>query len=167
MRTRLTLTLLAALLALPACPKPTPPPAAVDEEPEWEPEPEPEPTPRPEPPPPEPVRCELTTIHFDFDRASVRELDRGAVRDNAGCLEALGHPRVRLEGHADDRGSTDYNLALGQRRAEAVRAFLEDLGVPWSSVEVVSFGEERPATAGVGEHAWATNRRVELRLSGR
>ncbi|HET7230660.1 MAG TPA: OmpA family protein, partial [Longimicrobium sp.] len=74
--------------------------------------------------------------------------------------------RIRIEGHADQRGSTEYNLALGQRRAEAVRAYLVNLGIDGSRLATTSYGKERPLVEGDDEDAWARNRRAEFSVTG-
>ena len=102
-------------------------------------------------------------ILFDFDSYVVRDDFRPLVESYARVLTTLKDKRMNLEGHADERGGREYNLALGQKRAEAVARSLELLGVDPKQIEAVSFGEERPADAGHDEAAWAKNRRVELK----
>ncbi|MCL4740346.1 MAG: OmpA family protein [Burkholderiaceae bacterium] len=103
------------------------------------------------------------TFYFDFDSYVVRPEYRGAVEGYARMLGTLRDRGLSLEGHADERGGREYNLALGQKRAEAVARALELLGVEPARVEAVSFGEERPADPRSSEEAWAKNRRVEIR----
>jgi peptidoglycan-associated lipoprotein len=103
------------------------------------------------------------TIYFDFDSYVVKPEFQGAVEGYARMLTTLRDRRLSLEGHADERGGREYNLALGQKRAEAVARALELLGVGAGQVEAVSFGEERPADPRSTEEAWAKNRRVEIR----
>ena len=102
-------------------------------------------------------------LYFDFDSFSLRPEYREAVEGHARLLAADRGRRMSLEGHADERGGREYNLALGQKRAEAVARALELLGVDPKQVEAVSFGEERPADPASNEAAWAKNRRVELK----
>ena len=102
-------------------------------------------------------------LYFDFDSFSVRPEYREALEGYARVLAAERGRRMSLEGHADERGGREYNLALGQKRAEAVARALELLGVDPKQVEAVSFGEERPADSASNEAAWAKNRRVELK----
>jgi peptidoglycan-associated lipoprotein len=103
-----------------------------------------------------------TTFYFSFDSAELTTAARAALVLHAEQLSAS--PRaVRLEGHADERGSREYNIALGERRANAVRDFLVLQGVQASAIETVSYGEEQPAVTGSGESSWAKNRRVELK----
>lgn len=101
-------------------------------------------------------------IYFDFDSFVVKDEFKPVVEGNGKSLAASGKKAV-LEGHTDERGSKEYNLALGQKRAEAVVKSLTLLGVKSEQLEAVSFGEEKPAAAGHDEESWAKNRRVELR----
>lgn len=103
------------------------------------------------------------TVYFDFDSFIVKDEYRGVVESNAKLLTANRQKRMVVEGHTDDRGGREYNLALGQKRAEAVQKALQLLGVAEGQVEAVSFGEERPAVIGNDEAAWAKNRRAELK----
>jgi peptidoglycan-associated lipoprotein len=102
------------------------------------------------------------TVYFDYDRAEIREDARPALRSNADKLNAGNLGTVTVEGHCDERGSTEYNLALGERRANAVKRYLVDLGVPSNNLRTVSFGEERPAVQGHDESAWRYNRRADF-----
>jgi peptidoglycan-associated lipoprotein len=102
-------------------------------------------------------------LYFDFDSFLLRAEDKPAVEGYAKLLVAQRNKRMSLEGHADERGGREYNLALGQKRAEAVAKALELLGVGAGQVEAVSFGEERPADSASNEAAWAKNRRVEVK----
>ena len=102
-------------------------------------------------------------IYFDFDSDVVKEEYRGVVDLHARRLKARSQAALMLEGHTDERGGREYNLALGQRRAEAVAKSLTLLGAAPNQVEAVSFGKERPAVQGSGEEAWSKNRRVELK----
>ena len=102
-------------------------------------------------------------LYFDFDSFLLRSEDKPALEGHARALTAQRARKMSLEGHADERGGREYNLALGQKRAEAVARALELLGVNTGQIEAVSFGEERPADTTGGESAWAKNRRVELK----
>ena len=102
-------------------------------------------------------------VYFDFDSFVVNEAYRPVVEANARRLVSDKQRRMVVEGHTDERGSREYNLALGQKRAEAVARALELLGASANQVEAVSFGEERPAVQGSNEEAWAKNRRAELK----
>ncbi len=101
-------------------------------------------------------------IYFDYDSNSIKPQYQSLVEAHARFLKGGGGKHVVVEGHTDDRGGREYNLALGQRRAEAVRRALNLLGVPDSQVEAVSFGKEKPAVPGGDENAWAQNRRAEI-----
>jgi peptidoglycan-associated lipoprotein len=117
----------------------------------------------PEAPPP--PACSLARVHFAFDSSLLDAAARGELKGVAACL-AQRHPaHVVIEGHTDERGTTAYNLALGGRRADAVRAYLRDLGVA-AGLETISFGKELPLVNGENEEAWGQNRRAELRLPG-
>ncbi len=106
--------------------------------------------------------AKLESVFFDFDQATIREDQRELMQKNAEWLKANPKIRVRVEGHCDERGTAEYNLALGQKRAESVRIFLEGLGVNGQRMSAVSYGKERPQDAGHSEEAWARNRRVDL-----
>jgi peptidoglycan-associated lipoprotein len=101
-------------------------------------------------------------VYFDFDSYVVKDEFRPVVEANARVLTTQPARKMAVQGHTDDRGSSEYNLALGQRRAEAVVKSLTLLGVQNSQLEPVSFGKERPAVQGSDESAWAKNRRAEL-----
>ena len=101
-------------------------------------------------------------IYFDFDSYTVKPEFQQVLDAHARFMKANPARKVNLEGHTDDRGGREYNLALGQKRAEAVRRALALLGVSDSQVEAVSFGKEKPAASGNNEAAFAQNRRVEL-----
>lgn len=103
-----------------------------------------------------------TVFYFDFDKATLRPESRAALQQHAANLRS-NPQRVRLEGHADERGTREYNMALGERRANAVRDFLMLNGVDGGLLEVISYGEESPAAFGSDEASMAQNRRVELK----
>lgn len=103
-----------------------------------------------------------SVVYFDFDQYALTAESRAVLLAHADKLKGAS-VAVRLEGHADERGSREYNMALGEKRANAVRDFLVTQGVNGSSLEVVSFGEEQPAAAGSDEGSWAQNRRVEVK----
>ena len=102
-------------------------------------------------------------VYFDFDSFVVKDEYRGVVEGNAKLLNSDRNRRISIEGHTDERGGREYNLALGQKRAEAVQRALVLLGASDKQVEAVSFGKERPAVTGSDESAWAQNRRAELK----
>lgn len=101
-------------------------------------------------------------VYFDFDSFIVKSDAQGLVDANARFIKADASRKVTVEGHTDERGGREYNLALGQKRAEAVRRSLNLLGVSDSQVEAVSFGEEKPAVSGSNESAYSQNRRAEI-----
>jgi peptidoglycan-associated lipoprotein len=102
-------------------------------------------------------------VYFDFDSYAIKDEFKGLIDGHARALAASRAKRMVVEGHTDERGGREYNLALGQKRAEAVVRSLELLGVNGQQLEAVSFGEERPAMQGSDETAWARNRRAELK----
>jgi peptidoglycan-associated lipoprotein len=109
------------------------------------------------------TRVALSPIYFDFDRSDVRLDQRGPLADNAKVLESNADVnRVVIEGHCDERGTNEYNMALGQRRADSVKNYFVNYGIPKTKLSTVSFGEERPADPGHTEDAWARNRRAEF-----
>lgn len=101
-------------------------------------------------------------IFFDFDRSDLREDARSTLQRKAEALREFPEVDVRIEGHADERGTIEYNLALGERRADSARRYLIDLGIDPDRLTTVSYGEERPMTPGSNEAAWADNRRDEF-----
>ncbi len=108
----------------------------------------------------------LQPVYFDFDSYGIRRDAKSVLKQNAGAIkENDGWGRVTIEGHCDERGSEEYNLALGERRANSVRVYLVDLGVPSSRLRTVSFGEAKPAVMGHDESAWRYNRRSNFAAS--
>lgn len=107
-----------------------------------------------------PMECSLKPVYFDFDMSSLNDESQSILQANFSCLKGKKASSISVEGHTDERGSTDYNLALGQRRADEVKRYLERLGA--SNVNSVSYGEERPAVNGSDEDAWSKNRRSEV-----
>ncbi len=103
-----------------------------------------------------------TVFYFEFDRAVLNAEARAALDIHAQRLRG-GNRQVRLEGHTDERGTREYNMALGERRGNAVKEYLVLQGVNPNNLEVISYGEERPAALGSTEQAWAQNRRVEMK----
>ena len=102
-------------------------------------------------------------VYFEFDQSDIRAEDYDVLRAHADYLASNRGVNVVIEGHTDERGSREYNIALGERRANAVQRFLEAEGVDASQLSTVSYGEERPDVMGSDEHAWARNRRAVLR----
>ena len=105
-------------------------------------------------------------VFFEYDSDEIGSEAQDKLRLKAAVLAANPNVRLRIEGHADQRGSTEYNLALGQRRAEAVRAFLTNYGIDPERFTTVSFGKERPLVEGDDEEAWSRNRRAEFAVIG-
>ncbi len=105
-------------------------------------------------------------IHFDYDRANIRPDDAGSLDQKVAILQANPDLRIRITGHCDERGSDEYNLALGNRRATAAKQYLVSHGIDASRIETQSYGEERPIAAGSDEDAWAQNRRAEFEIVG-
>jgi peptidoglycan-associated lipoprotein len=101
-------------------------------------------------------------VYFDYDSYVIKADNQALIDAHARFIKASPSRKVMIEGHTDERGGREYNLALGQKRAEAVRRALGLLGVPDSQVEAVSFGKEKPAATGHSEEAYAQNRRAEL-----
>lgn len=113
------------------------------------------------------ARAALTeTIFFEFDSDELTSRAEETLQRKAAVLRANPDVRLRIEGHADQRGSTEYNLALGQRRAESVRAWFGSYGLDTGRFTTVSYGKERPLADGEGEGAWARNRRAEFAVTG-
>jgi peptidoglycan-associated lipoprotein len=163
---------LLALLVLAGCAstsEPEPEPAEPVQTEPAEPSPPPKVTPPPRPEvSPEGVPLDDdgqplgTTFYFDFDRSELKPRARTILSGHARYLRENRSVRVRIEGHTDERGTREYNLALGERRATAVSEYLQSLGVRSSQLSTVSYGEERPVDPGHNESAWAKNRRAEL-----
>jgi len=113
----------------------------------------------------EAVRTLLATlIHFDFDKANIRAEDAAVLDQKIAILQANPNLRIRISGHCDERGSDEYNLALGNRRATSAKQYLVSHGIDGGRIETVSYGEERPLAPGHDEAAWAQNRRDEFEI---
>ncbi len=104
----------------------------------------------------------LKRIHFDFDKYDLRADAIRTLGDDASTMKQYAQFRVRIEGHCDERGTVEYNLALGEKRARATRDYLVSLGTPAQRLRIISYGKERPIEPGHNEEAWAANRRAEL-----
>ncbi len=109
-----------------------------------------------------PLAVKFEPVYFDYDSSQVRPSERPKIEKVADYLRANSRLRLIIEGHCDERGSAEYNLALGERRALAIRAYLTGLGIDPSIIQTVSYGEERPAAEGTGEAVWRLNRRGEF-----
>ncbi|OLD96103.1 MAG: peptidoglycan-associated lipoprotein Pal [Gemmatimonadetes bacterium] len=111
------------------------------------------------------VRTMLATmIHFDYDKSNIRSEDAAVLDQKVAILQANPNLRIRISGHCDERGSDEYNLALGNRRATAAKQYLVSHGIEAGRIETVSYGEERPIAPGHDEAAWAQNRRDEVEI---
>ena len=173
---------LVAVVAVSGCGKktPPPPPPAPPAAPATPP-PAPPPAPRPEV---APVQNDydrirkmdidainraglLPEIHFDFDRAEIRDADKSILAQNADSLKKYDFLRVTIEGHADERGTVEYNLALGERRAKSAYDYLVSLGVPAARMKTVSYGKEVPVCRESTEDCWARNRRGVFTVTGK
>lgn len=104
----------------------------------------------------------LKDIHFDFDKYDVRPADMAILKENAAFLTKSPNLKIQVEGHCDERGTIEYNLALGQRRASSTKNYLVSLGIPGNRISIISYGKERPLDPGHNEEAWANNRRAHL-----
>jgi peptidoglycan-associated lipoprotein len=104
-------------------------------------------------------------INFEYDQAAIRSTDQSVLDRKAAILGVNPNVRLQISGHADERGSDEYNLALGNRRAAAAKRYLEGKGIDGSRMEVVSYGEERPLNTGHDEAAYAQNRRDEFQVT--
>ena len=181
MTLRSSIFALGAIALLAACGSKKPPEAPAPEE---------APAPAPTPPAPQPtddgeaarraaaeaeraaaerqrmLTADLTSmIFFDYDRSDIRPDDAAKLDRKAAILQANPSARLRISGHADERGSDEYNLALGSRRATAAKRYLENKGIDGARIEVISFGEERPLQQGTDENAYAQNRRDEFQIT--
>jgi len=113
----------------------------------------------------EAVRTLLATmIHFEYDKALIRGGDAAVLDQKVAILQANSGLRIRISGHCDERGSDEYNLALGNRRATAAKQYVVSHGIDGSRIETVSYGEERPLAPGHDEESWAQNRRDEFEI---
>ena len=182
-KTVLVVVALAAATAFSACakkvaPPPPPPPPVAPEAPP--------PAPPPPPPKPEvaPVPDEysrlkamsaeeieksglLKEIYFDFDKSDIREQDRATLSKDADALKKFDFLRITVEGHCDERGTVEYNLALGERRAKAAYDYLVSLGVPADRMKTVSYGKEVPVCTQSNEDCWQRNRRAHFTVTGK
>jgi peptidoglycan-associated lipoprotein len=104
----------------------------------------------------------MTDAFFDFDQAALRDDAKAALENNAKWMEKNGSANVIIEGHCDERGSVEYNLALGERRAKAAKEYLVSYGIGAARMTTISYGKERPFDPGHDENAWAQNRRAHF-----
>lgn len=111
------------------------------------------------------LQAALEKIYFDFDSFVLSAQSRDSLSRDAKLLLKYGSVKVQIEGHCDERGSDEYNLALGEKRAKSAMSYLVTLGVPSSQLSIISYGKEKPADPGHDEAAWAKNRRDEFVVS--
>jgi len=109
----------------------------------------------------------LAEVFFDFDRSDVRDSERAALQKNADVLKRFDFLRVTVEGHCDERGTVEYNLALGERRSRAAHDYLASLGVPADRLKTVSYGKEVPVCSDSNESCWQRNRRAHFTITGK
>jgi peptidoglycan-associated lipoprotein len=109
----------------------------------------------------------LSDVFFDLDSSTIREDARGSLQKNADWMKRWGSTRVTVEGHCDERGSSEYNLALGERRADAVKAYLVGLGIATDRVAIVSKGEEAPVCTDRNDACWQQNRRGHFLITAK
>ena len=104
----------------------------------------------------------LKDIRFDYDKYDIRREDEGILKENAAFLKKNPNMKIQIEGHCDERGTVEYNLALGERRANSAKRYLVSLGISADRISTISFGKERPLDPGHTEEAWARNRRAHI-----
>jgi peptidoglycan-associated lipoprotein len=104
----------------------------------------------------------LYTVNFEYDQARLTDAARKKLADNAAWMKSHAAVTVQIEGHTDERGSVEYNLSLGERRAKSVKSYLQGLGVDSKRMTILSYGEEKPAYQGHDEGAWSKNRRANF-----
>jgi peptidoglycan-associated lipoprotein len=109
----------------------------------------------------------LKDIYFDFDKYDIRPTDAAILKENAALLKKYTNVKIQIEGHCDERGTNEYNLALGERRANSTKNYLLTLGVPPERISTISYGEEKPLDPGHNEEAWTKNRRAHTIITGK
>ena len=126
------------------------------------------PAPVEEPPPPPPKQMlqetRFQTVYFDFDKFNLRSDAKAALDANFQLLNEFADVIVKIEGHCDERGTIEYNLSLGEKRARATMDYLTGLGIPANRISVISYGKERPVDPGHNDAAWDRNRRCEFKI---
>ena len=143
----------------PPAPAPAPPepPQAIAKV-----EPVPLPPPPPAAPPPAPGPLALVDVYFDYDQFVIRSDARAVLEANARSLKAENSRKLLIEGYCDERGTVEYNLVLGERRAQTAKQYLQDLGVPSSRIQITSYGKEKPFCLDHSEACWQSNRRAHF-----
>ena len=109
----------------------------------------------------------LKDIHFNFDKYDIRPEDTAILKENAALLKKFPNVKVQIEGHCDERGTVEYNLALGERRANRTKDYLVSLGISAARISTISYGKEKPLDPGHDEEAWAKNRRAHTIITGK
>lgn len=109
----------------------------------------------------------LKDIHFDFDKYDIRPQDAEILKENAALLKKYPKVKIQIEGHCDERGTNEYNMALGERRANSTKNYLISLGIAAERMTTISYGEERPVDPGHHEEAWAKNRRAHFIITAK
>jgi peptidoglycan-associated lipoprotein len=109
----------------------------------------------------------LKDIHFNFDKYDIRPEDAALLKENAALLKKFPNVKVQIEGHCDARGTVEYNLALGERRANRTKDYLASLGISTARISTISYGKEKPLDPGQNEEAWATNRRAHTIITAK
>ena len=143
---------------------PTPPPPPVDTMPADTATPTPPPTPPPPPPAPVLTESQFQTVYFDFDKFNLRPDALANLDHNYQLLNEFPDAIIKIEGHCDERGTIEYNVSLGEKRARATMDYLMGLGIVASRISIISYGKERPADPGHNEAAWDKNRRCEFKI---
>ena len=162
----LIIGLIVLVVSLFGCGKKPPPPI---EEPvvtvvDTTPPPPPPPVDTTPPPPPTIKEGDFVTVYFDFDKYNIRGDQKVALDNNARVMKEFPTAIIKIEGHCDERGTVEYNLALGDKRANAAKEYLVNLGIKENRIETISYGKERPADPAHNEAAWAKNRRADFRV---
>mgnify|MGYP002630867045 CR=1 FL=1 len=178
----LTVTVAACAKKQPPVARPAPPPATNTSTPPPAPPPPPTPVSEPVPMPPEPLiedtigsrslddlnrESPLAPVFFDLDSSDVSAAGQAALQTSAGVLKQYPTWQITVEGHCDERGTAEYNLALGERRALAAKTYLVSLGIPADRVRTVSYGKEFPFDAGRDDAAWGRNRRAHFVITAK
>jgi peptidoglycan-associated lipoprotein len=162
----LIIGLISVLILTYGCGKKPPPPVEEAPVPVVDTTPTPPPPPPPPPPPEKPAikEADLFTVYFDFDKYNIRGDQKANLDKNAKILKENPDLVIKIEGHCDERGTVEYNLALGDKRSVSVKEYLIDLGIAARRIQTISYGKERPVDPGHTETAWAKNRRAEFRI---
>ena len=109
----------------------------------------------------------LKDVHFNFDKYDIRPEDAAILKENAALLKKFPNVKIQIEGHCDERGTLEYNLALGERRANRAKDYLVSLGISTARISTISYGKEKPLDPGHNEEAWAKNRRAHTIITGK